>query len=142
MPSEVTSTVVTKDTANISILQPETVTLLQTTTKCNNSVKSVCDDPSIERPLWKRLNHKGVFHDNRRLLKHRARNCECFVCYREIYKLPPAESHEEYVSRLKSQIKEKEIKRAKRFAKKEVKVGKQLTINSFYKDKSRIESEP
>ena len=38
---------------------------------------------------WTRLSYKGIYHDNRRLLKHRAKNC---VCYREIDKLPPMEN--------------------------------------------------
>ena len=86
-----------------------------------------------EKPVWVRLNYKGPWlHDNRRLLKHRAKNCECFKCYREIYKLPPAETHEEYVATVKSKIKERDIKRATKKAKKDVKIGKQATINTFF----------
>ena len=94
--------------------------------------RTTTNSTNIGTSGWTRLNHKGIYHDNRRLLKHRTKNCECFVCYREIYKLPPAESHEEYLSGLKTKIKEKEIKRAKRLAKKEVKRGEQSTINSFF----------
>jgi len=79
------------------------------------------------------LNHKGIYHDNRRLLKHRAKNCECFVCYREIYKLPPAETNEEYLSSLKAKMKEREIKKSKRLAKKDVKAGKQATIEGYFR---------
>jgi predicted GIY-YIG superfamily endonuclease len=82
--------------------------------------------------VWVRLNHKGIYHDNRRLLKHRAKNCECFVCYREIYKLPPAETHDEYVNAMKIKMKEREIKRAKRMVKKQVREGKQGTIDQFF----------
>jgi len=54
------------------------------------------------------------------------------VCYREIYKLPPTETHEEYVATVRVKVEEKEIKRAKRKAKKEVKDGKQATIGKFF----------
>ncbi len=50
---------------------------------------------------WTRLNYKGIYHDNCRLLKHQAKNCECFVCYREIYKLPPMETQQEYYASAK-----------------------------------------
>jgi predicted GIY-YIG superfamily endonuclease len=86
---------------------------------------------NTDKPQWTRLNFKGIYHDNRRLLKHRARNCECFVCYREIYKLPPKETHQEYVSSVKNKIEEREIKKAKRKAKKEVKNGKQGSMRKF-----------
>jgi hypothetical protein len=99
--------------------------------------------PQVSRPthfhpeatrkgVWIRLNHKGIYHDNRRLLKHRAKNCECFVCYREMFKLPPAETNDDYLCGLKTKVKERENKRVKRIAKKEVKAGKQTTINSFF----------
>lgn len=81
---------------------------------------------------WTRLNYKGpLLHDNRRLLKHRAKNCECHVCTRELKKLPPMETHAEYIASCK--FEEREIKRAKKRAKKEVKDGKQKTIRSFFK---------
>jgi len=82
---------------------------------------------------WTRLNYKGIYHDNRRLLKHRAKNCECFVCYREIYKLPPMETQQEYVSSVKNKIEEREIKKAKRMAKKDIKNGKQRTMKQFFR---------
>ena len=81
---------------------------------------------------WTRLNYKGIYHDNRRLLKHRAKNCKCFVCYREIYKLPPMETLQESIASSNSKKEEREIKKAKRIAKKEVKAGKQRTINGFF----------
>jgi len=87
----------------------------------------------MNKAVWKRLDYNGIYHDNRRLLHHRARNCECFVCYREIYKLPPTETHEEFVVKMRQKINEKEIKRAKKLAKKEVKIGKQKTIDDFFK---------
>ena len=33
---------------------------------------------------WKRIDYKDDQHDNRRLLVHRAKNCKCEVCYREL----------------------------------------------------------
>ena len=89
-------------------------------------------ETTSEKPVWTRLNYKGpLFHDNRRLLKHRAKNCECHVCTRELKKLPPMETHAEYIASCK--FEEREIKRAKKRAKKEVKDGKQKTIRNFFK---------
>ena len=58
---------------------------------------------------------------------HQAKNCECFTCYREIHKLPPMETHKEYVTSIKS-----DVKRAKKKAKKDVKSGTQSTIKTFF----------
>jgi anthranilate/para-aminobenzoate synthase component I len=85
-----------------------------------------------DKPEWTRLNYKGIYHDNRRLLKHRAKNCECSVCYREIYKLPPMESHQEYIATVKSNVEKREIKRAIKKAKKDIKEGKQGRIETFF----------
>ena len=99
----------------------------------NESVTKVASsDTTIKQAGWTRLHYKGIYHDNRRLLKHRAKNCECFVCYREIYKLPPAETHEEYVSMIKARIVEQEIKQATKKAKRNIKSGKQKTISNFF----------
>ena len=87
---------------------------------------------TTEKPVWTRLNFKGIYHDNRRLLKHRAKNCECDICYREIYKLAPAESQREYVAAVKSKKAEREIKKAKKKARKDVKVGRQRSIDAFF----------
>jgi hypothetical protein len=81
---------------------------------------------------WTRLNHKGIYHDNRRLLKHRAKNCECFVCYREIHKLPPMETPQEYALIIKNKIEERSKKRAKKETKKDIKTGKQGLIEQFF----------
>jgi len=118
---------------DVTIIKEDILKLSSTITMSNVAGTRFQEDYSIKKPLWKRLNHKGPFHDNRRLLKHRAKNCECFVCYREIHKLPPAETNEEYVSVMQSKIKEREIKRASRIAKKEIKTGKQSTMDFFYK---------
>ncbi len=69
--------------------------------------------------------------DKRRLLKHRAKNCECEVCYRELAKLPPAETTKERRSNYIMKTEEKAIKKAKRMAKKDVKQGKQSMITVF-----------
>jgi len=86
----------------------------------------------MNMPVWVRLNNRGPYHGNRRLLKHRARNCECEVCYREIYKLSPATTQSEYVNAVKQKIKEKEIKTAKRLIKRDIRKGKQQTIDRFF----------
>lgn len=82
---------------------------------------------------WTRLNHKGIYHDHRRLLKHRAKNCECFVCYREIHKLPPMETPQEYAATIKNKIEERAKKRAKKETKKDIKKGKQGLIEQFFR---------
>jgi hypothetical protein len=74
-----------------------------------------------------------LLHDNRRLLEHRAVDCRCEICLREINKLPPAETFQEYVSTRKNKREEREIKRAKKKAKKDVKTGTQSTINRFFR---------
>ena len=88
---------------------------------------------STTRAIGGLQKYRDIYHDNRRLLKHRAKNCECHVCYREIHKLPPAETHEEYVSTIKSKVTEREIKRAKKKAKRDVKAGKQSTIQDYFR---------
>jgi len=110
----------TKEMIDMEVHTAKTSTVTTTTTNAK------------EKPVWTRLNHKGIYHDNRRLLKHRAKNCECFVCYREIYKLPPAETREEQVEAIRCKMKEREIKRTKRLAKKDIKNGKQRTIDQFF----------
>lgn len=104
----------------------------------NNITHNVCStnnnssEDSTKKTEWTRIKPKGLYHDNRRLLKHRAKNCECFVCYREIHKLPPAETHEEYVSKIKADIAQREIKRATKKAKSDIKSGKQKIISIFF----------
>lgn len=82
---------------------------------------------------WTRLNHKGIHHDNRRLLKHRAKNCECSVCYREIYKLPPMETQREYIATLQTKKADREKKKIQRITRKEIKAGKQETLERFFR---------
>jgi len=65
-----------------------------------------------------------------RLLKHRKVNCECHLCWREIAGLPPPLTFKEEVTAYRFQ--EREIKKAKREAKKQVKNGKQSTISSYF----------
>ena len=103
-----------------------------------NKVPTVASITSIKTrntnpQVWTRLNYKGIYHDNRRLLKHRAKNCECEICYREIYKLPPAETAKEYATAIQSKIIEREIKQAKKKAMKDIKSGRQRKIDSFFK---------
>jgi hypothetical protein len=82
---------------------------------------------------WTRLNHKGIYHDNRRLLKHREKNCECSVCYREIYKLPPMETQRQYIASLQSKKASREMKKIQRTTRKEIKTGKQETLERFFR---------
>ena len=42
----------------------------------------------LPRLNWTRLNYREEDHDNRRLLEHRARDCQCEVCFLELNKLP------------------------------------------------------
>ena len=105
---------------------------VSSTTANHTTATSTTRIANNKPPVWTRLNHKGIYHDNRRLLKHRAKNCECHICYREIYKLPPAESQDEYIVRLISKKAERDIKQAKKKAKREVKLGKQQTIDNFF----------
>ncbi len=86
----------------------------------------------MEELGWTRLNYKGIHHDNRRLLEHRARDCDCDTCHRELAKLPPKETYQERIAKRKSKSDEQEIKRTKKQAKKEVKSGKQASIKSFF----------
>lgn len=82
---------------------------------------------------WTRLNYKGENHDRRRLLQHRAKNCECEVCYRELQKLPPAEPLREIYAKKKHKLEQREVRKVKRLAKKDVKAGKQACIRNFFR---------
>jgi hypothetical protein len=118
--------------------ESETASTKTTTTTASSPLSSAITSTTIAAKTgnttgWTRLNYKGIYHDNRRLLKHRANNCQCHVCYREIYKLPPAVTHEEYVTSLKSKMAEKEIRRTKKMAMKDVKAGKQRTMDNFFR---------
>ena len=125
----------TKTTSGATTTTPPTIASPSPRTSPIDTTKTTATTKNTthEQPGWTRLNYKGpLFHDNRRLLKHRAKNCECFKCYREIYKLPPAETHQEYVATVKAKVEERDIKRAKKKAKKDVKSGKQSTIKTFF----------
>ena len=82
---------------------------------------------------WKRIDYKDDQHDNRRLLVHRAKNCECEVCYRELKKLPLADPLREKIIARKHKLEEREIRKAKRLAKTQVKEGKQASIRNFFR---------
>jgi hypothetical protein len=75
--------------------------------------------------------YKVKSKDPRRLLKHRKKNCECCICYRELAKLPPVETQEEAMASYK--FEEREMNRAMKHAKRQVKQGKQATIKNFFK---------
>lgn len=82
---------------------------------------------------WTRLNYNEEDHDNRRLVEHRARNCECEVCSRELQKLPPVEPVRVIYASKHFKKEQREIKKVKRLAKKEVKAGKQASIRNFFR---------
>ena len=87
----------------------------------------------MPRLNWTRLNYDEENHDNRRLVEHRKRDCQCEVCYRESNKLPPEEPIRQKVETRKKKLEDREIKRAKRKAKMEVKAGKQACIRNFFR---------
>lgn len=82
---------------------------------------------------WVWLNHQGEKHDSRRLLDHRARNCLCDLCVRELNKLPPEEPLREKLKARKQKEEEREKRRVKRKARKDVKAGKQASIRNFFR---------
>jgi hypothetical protein len=112
-----------------------TTTVTCSPTDPDNNGSTIVTTP-LKKPAkytkWTRLNHKGIYHDNRRLLKHRAKNCECSVCYREIYKLPPMETKQEYAATVRSKVEEREKKKSKRMTQKDIKAGKQRLLEQFF----------
>jgi hypothetical protein len=66
----------------------------------------------------------------RRRVSHQKKNCECDGCLREMMGLPPAATKEEEIASWK--IEEKAVARAKKKAKKDIKLGKQKTVSSFF----------
>jgi hypothetical protein len=66
----------------------------------------------------------------RRRVSHEKKNCECDGCLREMIGLPPAPTKEEQIASWK--IEEKAAAGAKKKAKKEIKLGKQKTVSSFF----------
>jgi hypothetical protein len=113
----------------------DTTTTTTTTTTETSTTTTISTSPASRLPKlnWTRLNYDPDNHDNRRLLEHRAKNCECEVCYRELHKLPPALPLREKYATRQSKLDEREIKRAKKKAKKEVKAGKQCSIRNFFR---------
>ncbi len=127
-PAMTRTTTTTKKTTTTDGLSTTTVETTTTTTTTTNNPTT-----KLGKLNWTRLNYKGADHDNRRLLEHRAKNCECEVCFREIHKLPPAEPIRHKLAARHSKLKEREIKKAKRNAKKDVKAGKQACIRNFFR---------
>jgi hypothetical protein len=74
-------------------------------------------------------------YEHRRLVKHQRTkgNCECCICWRELQGLPPMETQQEMIASMK--FEEREIKRAKKKAKMEVKEGSQATMTMFFSTK-------
>ena len=65
----------------------------------------------------------------RRITSHREKNCECIKCWRG----PIPVTDEEERNELATYFHSKEIKKAKRAAKRDVKNGKQKKIQAFFK---------
>ena len=82
---------------------------------------------------WVRHNYKGDNHDNRRLVEHRERNCMCETCFLEMNKLPPPDPVRVKMAMRKKKLDDREIKRAKKKAKRELKEGKQACIRNFFR---------
>jgi DNA recombination-dependent growth factor C len=87
----------------------------------------------IPKLNWTRINYNEENHDNRRLVEHRKRNCQCEVCFRELNKLPPNDPIRQTMDARKQKLEEREIKRAKKKAKLEMKEGKQACIRNFFR---------
>ena len=102
---------------------------------CSNEKENFVTIGNKKVPIlnWKRIDYKDDKHDNRRLLVHRAKNCECEVCYRELKKLPPADPIREKIIARKHKLEERKIRKAKRLAKTQVKEGKQACIRNFFR---------
>jgi hypothetical protein len=75
----------------------------------------------------------NLWAEKRRLLAHRAKNCECVTCWREMSGLPPMQTRKEEVASWR--FEEREIERAKKRVKKDVQLGNQSTISSFFAKK-------
>ena len=74
-------------------------------------------------------------YDPRRYALHRQYNCTCLHCWKYLCHAEPNKTDAERMASYR--FKEREIKKAKRAAKKAVKDGKQATIKSFFKSSSK-----
>ena len=63
-------------------------------------------------------------------VSHQKKNYECDGCLREMMGLPPAATKEEQIASW--MIEEKAVSRAKKKAKKEIKLGIQKTVSSYF----------
>lgn len=87
----------------------------------------------IPKLNWVRIRDKKCNTDNRRLVDHRERNCQCEICYREVNKLPPEDPIRLKLAVRKTKMEEREIRRVKKKAKKDVKEGRQACIRNFFR---------
>ena len=110
-----------------------TIECIVTSSQIDGETTITIGSATLPKLNWTRLNYKGDDHDNRRVLEHRKRDCQCEVCYLEINKLPPAEPLREKYAKRKQKLEERSIKRIKKMAKKEVKDGKQACIRNFFR---------
>jgi DNA recombination-dependent growth factor C len=99
----------------------------------DNTTFVVIGSKKMPKLNWTRINYKGENHDNRRLVEHREKDCRCDVCYLEINKLPPRVPVRQQIQSKKQILEDREIKRVKKKAKKEVKDGKQACIRNFFR---------
>lgn len=67
-----------------------------------------------------------------RNLQHRKKNCECLDCFAQMVKAPPFETAEEREKLSREKQHHRKVKKAKIAAKKQVKSGKQATMQSFF----------
>lgn len=120
------------ETSNTGFTASETVDVTSTNVG-DIETTVIISSKKLPKLNWTRPNYKGIHHDNRRIVEHRARNCHCEVCYRELNKLPPAEPLREKYKTKNLKTEERDIKRAKKKAKTEVKDGKQACIRNFFR---------
>ena len=60
-----------------------TIECIVTSSQIDGETTITIGSATLPKLNWTRLNYKGDDHDNRRVLEHRKRDCQCEVCYRE-----------------------------------------------------------
>ena len=124
------------DTTTAVYSRSETQSISTMTTSDDNEVTDdtvTIGTKKLPKLRWVRLNYKEDDHDNRRLVEHRERNCSCETCFLEMNKLPPPDPVRVKMAVRKRKLDDREIKRAKKKAKKELKDGKQACIRNFFR---------
>jgi hypothetical protein len=116
-------------TTSIAFTMPTEEEIYQDMHKNNTEVK-VSGNNQLSRDNKENGN---LWAEKRRLLAHRAKKCECVTCWREMSGLPPMQTRKEEVASWR--FEEREIERAKKRVKKDVQLGNQSTISSFFAKK-------